>query len=78
MVPMGQQNAAHGDAGGRAVGCGMLLSSGASRAPGSVSSAHVSSGVCVCVENSETLFRSEVCLSLYLDAVPLLNLVSPH
>lgn len=43
MVPMEQQDAARRDAASGVVGCRMLLSSRASRAPGNVSSAHVSS-----------------------------------
>lgn len=44
---------------------------GCCRTPGSVSSAHV---CCQREADSEPLLRNEVCLSLYLDAAPLLNL----
>lgn len=54
-------------------GCGGMRDA-ASGAPGRGSSAHFGAGG----EGKQTLFRSEVCLSLYLDAAPLLNLVSPH
>lgn len=43
MVPMEQQGAARRDAASEVVECGVLLSSRAGRAPGNVSSAHVSS-----------------------------------
>lgn len=76
--PWGSRDAARRDAAGGAAGCGMLLSSRASRAPGSSSVQPTSALWAGGEENSETLFRSEVCLSLYLDAAPLLNLVSPH
>ena len=69
VVPVGQWD---GDRRVLPVGCGMLPSSRARRTPGSASSAHVSS-------KTVRPFSGVRCvLSLYLDAAPLLNLVSPH
>lgn len=65
MLPSGCWDAAlPGDA---AVGCRMLLSAGCCQLSPWLLSGREG--------NTETLFRSEVCCSLYLDAAPLLNLV---